>query len=115
MPSFSRDELERSVPGGALNAHSTHSILKGEEVTRVGRKKKDRRRKADETAVLIKKYLVKRGTWVTLLDICDHLDRSPGPHVRRILDALIDQGEVERVQDYGAGPVIPRYLYRAVK
>jgi len=115
MPSFSRDDLERSVGLGALNAHSTHSILNGEEVTRVGRRKKDRRRSADETEKLIKKYLVKQGKWVLLLDICDHLDRAPGPHIRRILDTLIAAGEVERVQDYGAGPSIPRFLYRAVK
>lgn len=115
MPSFSREELEKSVHGSALNAHSTHSILKAEEVTRVGRRKKDRRRTADETAKLISKYLLKQRGWTTLLDICDHLDRSPGPHVRRILDAMIEAGEVERIQDFGAGPAIPRYLYRSKK
>lgn len=114
MPSFSREELEQSVYGGALNARSTHSNLKSEEVTRVGRRKKDRRRNADDTAKLIKKFLSKRGEWVTLLDICNDLDRAPGPHIRRILDAMIKAGEVERDEDHGAGPVIPRHLYRNV-
>lgn len=112
MPSFSREELEQSVYGGALNARSTQSVLKSEEVTRVGRKKKDRRRNADETAKLIKKFLVKHDGWVTLLDICNSLDRSPGPHIRRILETMIEAGEVDRVQDFGASPLIPRYLYK---
>jgi CTP-dependent riboflavin kinase len=115
MPSFSRDDLERSVIGSAFNPQSTHSFQSVEEVTRVGRRKKDRRRTAEDTAKLIKKFLVKQGKWVTLLDICDHLDRAPGPHLRRILDTMIEAGEVERDQDLGAGPSIPRHLYRAAK
>jgi hypothetical protein len=115
MATFNRDELEKSVPDGAFNVRSTHSILQAEEVTRVGRRKKDKRRKAEDTAKLIKKFLIKQGTWVTLLTICEHLERDPGPHLRRILDTMIDAGEVERVQDFGAGPSIPRYLYRAIK
>lgn len=115
MPSFSRDDLETSIRGSALNAHSTHSFLNSEEVTRVGRRKKDRRRKAEDTEKLIKKFLVKQGVWTTLLDICNHLERSPGPHIRRIIDGMIEAGELERVQDFGAGPSIPRYLYRAIK
>lgn len=115
MPAFSREDLERSVDPSALNAHSTHSILKPEEVARVGRRKKDRRRTAEETAKLIKKFLIKQREWVTLLSICEHLDRDPGPHLRRILDTMIAAGEIEREMDYGAGPSIPRYLYRAKK
>lgn len=115
MPSFSREDLERSVGGSALNARATHSILTSEEVARVGRKKKDRRRSADDTTKLIKKFLIKQAGWVTLLSICEHLDRDPGPHLRRIIDAMIDAGEVLRKTDHGAGPSIPRYLYRAVK
>lgn len=115
MPSFSREDLERSVDPGAFNLRSTHSNLASEEVTRVGRRKKDRRRTADETEKLIKKYLNKQGGWVTLLSICEVLDRDPGPHLRRILDTMIQAGEVLRKTDYGAGPSIPRYLYKAVK
>lgn len=115
MATFNRDELEKSVPDGAFNVRSTHSVLQGEEIARVGRRKKDRRRTADETTKLIKKFLVKQGIWVTLLTICEHLERDPGPHLRRILDTMIEAGEVERVQDFGAGPSIPRYLYRAKK
>jgi hypothetical protein len=115
MPSFSREELERSVPDGAFNVRSTHSNLTSEEVTRVGRRKKDRRRTADETSKLIKKYLSKQVGWSTLLSICEALDRDPGPHLRRILDTMIESGEVLRKTDYGAGPSIPRYLYKAVR
>lgn len=115
MPSFSREDLERSVGDSAFNVRSTHSILKAEEVATVGRRKKDRRRTAEETRKLIKRFLVKQGGWVTLLAICDHLERDPGPHLRRILVTMIDAGEVEGTQDFAAGPTIPRYLYRAVK
>lgn len=115
MPSFSREELEQSVPSGAFNARSTHAILSSEEVTRVGRRKKDRRRTADESSKLIKKFLIKQGGWTTLLAICEALDRDPGPHLRRILDTMIEAGEILRKTDYGAGPSIPRYLYKAVR
>lgn len=115
MPSFSREELEQSVSGSAFNLRSTHSNLTSEEVARVGRRKKDRRRTAEETEKLIKKYLNKQGGWVTLLAICEVLDRDPGPHLRRILDTMIQAGEVLRKTDHGAGPSIPRYLYKAVR
>jgi len=115
MPSFSRDDLERSVDPNAFNVRSTHSISKVEEGTRVGRRKKDRRRSADETAKLIKKYLGKHPGWIPLLDICDHLDRSPGPHLRAILDAMIEQGLIEKTVDEESLKQLPRYLYRAVK
>lgn len=115
MPNFDRDALRGDALRSALDAHSTHSILTSEEVTRVGRRKKDRRRTADETSKLIKKHLTKQGGWTTLLSICEALDRDPGPHLRRILDTMIQDGEVLRKTDYGAGPSIPRYLYKAVR
>lgn len=115
MPSISREDLERSVDPNAFNVRSTHSILKVEEGTRVGRRKKDRRRSADETAKLIKKYLAKRAGWVRLLDICDHLDRSPGPHLRAILDAMIAQGLIEKTVDEESLKQLQPFLYRAVK
>lgn len=115
MPSFSREDLERSVDPSAFNVRSTHSILGREEVTRVGRRKKDRRRSAEDTAKLIKKYLAKQAGWVRLLDICDHLDRSPGPHLRAILENMIVQGLVDRKVDDQSDQTIPRFLYRAQK
>jgi len=115
MPSFSRDDLERSVNPNAFNVRSTHTLQNTEEVTRVGRRKKDRRRSADETAKLIKKYLGKQAGWVTLLAICDHLDRSPGPHLRAILDAMIAQGLIEKVVDEESPKQLQPFLYRAVK
>ncbi len=115
MPSISRDDLERSVNSDAFNVRSTHSILKEQEVTRVGRRKKDRRRSADDTAKLIKKYLAKQSGWVRLLDICDHLERSPGPHLRAILEDMIAQGLIDRTVDDQADRMIPRFLYRSKK
>lgn len=115
MPSISREDLERSVDHNAFNVRSTHSILKVEEGTRVGRRKKDRRRSADETAKLINKYLRKQSGWVPLLYICDHIDRRPGPHLRAILDNMIAQGLIEKTVDEESPKQLPRYLYRAVK
>ena len=115
MPTISRDDLERSVDSNAFNVRSTHTFQNTGEVTRVGRRKKDRRRSADDTAKLIKKYLGKQAGWVRLLDICDHLDRSPGPHLRAILDTMIMQGLIEKTADEDNIKPLPRFLYRAVK
>lgn len=75
----------------------------------VGRKGK---RSPDESARLIKEFIYRSSKPVTFLDICQYLERKPSPHFRAMLDKMVNDGEVIKSADYGAGPSIPRYLYR---
>jgi len=108
MPSFKIEDLRTAVYGSALNAQEMTSKM-GEETKRVvGRRGK---RAVQETETLIREFIASSKEPVTLLQICDHLERSVAPHYRAILARLVEAGEVNRTEDYGAGPSIPRYLY----
>lgn len=108
MPSYSMNDLVNSVFGSTFNAQQSHPDTQGDGDARVGRKRK---RKADQTIKLIKEFMQEQNRPVTMLEICDYLRRSPGPHLRAFMRQLVETGEVRQTQDYGAGPSIPRFLY----
>lgn len=108
MPSFKIEELRHAVFGSALNAQEMTPKTGGEVSRMVGRRGK---RSVQETETLIREFIASSNEPVTLLQICDHLDRSVAPHYRAILARLVNAGEVKMTMDYGAGPSIPRYLY----
>lgn len=115
MPSFNRDELRGDALRRALEAEATHPKKQGGQGQSVGWEPRDKRRSAEETEKLIKSFLKSQKKPVPLMDICNHLERRPGPHLRRIMDMLIARGEVDQSEDYGAGPSIPRHLYRMAR
>lgn len=78
----------------------------------VGRKGK---RTQDESERLIKEFIYRSKKPVTFLDICQHLGRKPAAHFRKMLDKMVESGEVLKSADYAAGPSIPRYLYRRAR
>ena len=115
MPSFRREELEQSVYGSATNVQRSHlgnqrgdAQTVGEAQRMPGRRD---RRTAEQNMALIKTFIAEAGRPVLLLEICDHLGRKPSPHLRSILTTLVATGEVVQTQDYGAGPVVPRFWY----
>jgi len=108
MPSFKIEELRTAVYGSALNAQEMTSEKREETKRVVGRRGK---RSVQETETLIREFITGADKPVTLLEICDHLERSVAPHYRAILARLVDAGEIRMSMDYGAGPSIPRYLY----
>lgn len=106
------DELRKSVLGSAFNALEITSEKREETKRVVGRRGK---RSVQETETLIREFVASSKEPVTLLQICDHLDRSVAPHYRAILARMVDAGEVRMTMDYGAGPSIPRYLYQRAR
>jgi len=87
-------------------------ILRDEAEIMVGRKGK---RSTEESERLIKEFIFTSRKPVTFLDICQHLGRKPGAHFRAMLDQMVKSGEVIKSSDYGAGPSIPRHLYRRAR
>lgn len=108
MPTLSIAELMESQFGRALNAQELEQKKQKEAKPVAGRRGK---RSIAESEALILKFIAGSKKPVTFLDICDHLERKPAPHFRAILDRLVKTGLVKRDEDFGAGPLIPRFMY----
>lgn len=108
MATFSMQDLMDQEPGGAFNARSTRLFGNQGGEPAVGRR---RRRLATDTAALIRKFMAEQTEPVLLLDICDYLERRPGPHLRRILREMVQDGELIQTEDFGAGPLVPRHWF----
>ena len=108
MPSFSMEELQKSVHGHAFNAREL--APKEQEGTRrmAGRRGK---RPTAETETLIKNFILGSAEPVTMLQILDHIERKPAPHFRAIVDELVRSGQVARAQDHSVGGNLPRFWY----
>lgn len=112
MPSFSIDDLRKSVFGSASDAHQ---IVKNPRPVRgevVGELRREKRRLRSESEQLIRDFLAGQKNAVLFLDICDHLQRRPSPLLRQIVSDMVTSGELIQEVDYGAGPLIARHLYR---
>jgi len=104
-------DLTQSVFGRASVAEVSHlENQEGSEVS-VGRRRKQQRRSADKTKKLIKEFMAMENRPVTMLEICTMLGREPAPHFRTFMREMEQAGEIEKSEDYGAGPSIPRFLY----
>lgn len=108
MPSFSMDDLKKAVYGNALNALELAPKKAEEGYTMVGRRGK---RSLAESETLIKNFILGADRPVTMLQICDHIQRAPAPHFRAIVNNLIEAGLVQRFDDVSEGGNLPRYLY----
>lgn len=108
MPSFSMDELRKSVFGHAFNAQELEP-KKAEEVIRVvGRRGK---RTTEQSETLIREFILGAEEPVTMLQICDHIGRVPAPHFRAMVNRLVDAGIVEKSEEVGEGGNLPRFKY----
>lgn len=108
MASLTMQDLLNSPEGRALNAREL-ALKKQQEVKPMaGRRGK---RSLQESEALIIKFVAGAKKPVTFLEICDSLERKPAPHFRAIIDRLIETGLFKRDEDYGAGPLIPRFKY----
>lgn len=115
MTRISREEIDAWVLGSASDAR-----LKGEKLQQgrgetVGQVRRDNRRTKEQSEKLIREFLVGQDETVVFLDICDYLNRRPSPILRQIVEEMAARGEVEITQDFGAGPLIARNLYRMVR
>ncbi len=108
MPSFSMDDLKKSVYGDAFNAQELPQKKAEEGFTMVGRRGK---RSTEESALLIKTFILNAQKPVTMLQICDHIQRAPAPHFRAIVNNLVRVGIIDKFEDVSEGGNLPRYLY----
>ena len=113
MPTFSMDELKQSF--GLSSASDARQKAKSSPVETgeaVGQVRRDRRRTKDDSERLIREFLWAQDDWVLFLDICDALNRRPNRLLRQIVNDMVASGELLQEVDHGAGPLIPRHLYR---
>lgn len=112
MPTISMSDLMDSEIGRAFNAQEI--ARKEQEATKLmaGRRGK---RSLEVSKTLILSFIAQATEPVTFLEICDHLQRKPSPHFRLILKDLMTSGDVVQEMDYGAGPLLPRFLYSLAK
>lgn len=112
MPTFNIMDLMKSVPGSASDAHLNPQNAGRATGEAVGQVRRERRRSKDESEKLIREFLWNQSEDVVFLDICDHLNRRPSPILRQIVEGMVERGELIVSQDFGAGPLIARNLYR---
>jgi hypothetical protein len=112
MPTISMSDLMNSDIGRAFNAQEM--ARKEQEAIKpmAGRRGK---RSLEVSKTLILNFIAEAKEPVTFLEICDHLERKPSPHFRIILRDLMAAGDVVQEMDYGAGPLLPRFLYSLAK
>ena len=109
MPTLDRDELRQYLDFERTTViQQSHLDNQRGGDAAVGRKRK---RASSQTMILIKEFMAAENRPVTMLQICDHLKRAPGPHLRSFMRQMVELGEIEQTHDFGAGPSIPRFLY----
>lgn len=108
MATFKIEDLQTSVHGHAFNAREL-PLKKAEETKHmVGRRGK---RSTAESETLIKNFILGSSEPVTMLQILDHIQRSPAPHFRAIVNNLVETGQVAKAQDNSVGGNLPRFWY----
>lgn len=112
MATFSISDLIDSDQSSASDAHLNAKNLIAVSWQAVGQVRRDRRRTKEQSEKLIKEFLWAQTGAVVFLDICDYLERRPSPILRQIVEEMAARGEVIIEQDFGAGPLIARNLYR---
>jgi hypothetical protein len=117
MPDIKRTFTMKDLIDGPLRGASNTPLKAGKQPVgireAVGQVRRDRRRTKEQSEKLIREFLYSQTEPVVFLDIMDHLERRESPILRRIIEEMVASGEVEQTQDFGAGPLIPRYLYQA--
>lgn len=112
MPTLNMNELMDSDFGRALNARQLAQKEQEGMKPMAGRRGK---RSIGDSRTLILNFIAGAKEPVTFLEICDHLERKPSPHFRAILRELMAAGQVDQLHDFGAGPLLPRFLYTLAK
>ena len=96
MPSFKMEELLKDAGLNATVTLTSHSEIPQMRKTKVGERPG---RSVDETKALIKKCIEEAGRPVTIAEICIYLERGQTPHIRNILKAMADAGEIVEQAD----------------
>lgn len=104
MPSFSRDDLGLS----ATVVETSHS-----DATKKGFKPMGqvRGRSIPETKQLILQGIKEADRALNFNEICTLLDRKKTPHLRQLLHAMADSGELIETADLPTNAMLPRFWY----
>lgn len=102
------DEIRRALDGSASNAQQLVVKSTRQEKPMAGRRGK---RSSDESLALIKKFILEAEKPVTLLQICDSINRRPSPAFRAMINGLVASGEVVKFDDVGSGGNLQRFWY----
>lgn len=108
MPSFSMEELKKSLGISATVSPMSHSKNQREAYQRVGQ---IRGRTVDETKTLIKKALTEAGRPMSFTEICAYLERKQTPHLRKMLHEMGDSGELIEEADIAPSRMMTRFWY----
>ena len=107
---FSRDDLFGGDPIETI-MKSSHHKKSEERISPVGRLQYRGYRERSETETLIKSVLKEAGKALKFRDVARGVDRSPNPHLRRILDEMAARGELVKSEDIAPNERMPRYWY----
>jgi len=113
MPTLDRAEIEKYMVTSAEYAPNKPQNRRGGQEETVGRKRRPERRTPEESERLIREFIWKQKKAVTFIQICDHLERGESAIFRRILDRMVESGEVIKETDWQGASLIPRYKYLA--
>lgn len=112
MPSFTMDELKRSLgidPNVSVTSPSTSHSPTGEKgFKRMGQV---RGRSIPETKELIKKALSEADRPLSFAEICAYLERKQTPHLRNLLHQMGDSGELIEQADLAPSRMLTRFWY----
>lgn len=108
MPTFTMDELRQSV--GSLETVSGPSYINNirPEIARVGQMK---HRSLGETQTLIKSVMAEANRPMVRREVFRAIDRKNSPHMRKIIDDLVEVGELVKVADSTPSGTMPVYWY----
>lgn len=108
MPSLTMDEIRKSLGMSATVVETSQS-----EKTQKGFKAMGqvRGRSIPETKQLIKKFIEEAGRPLNFNEICMLLERKKTPHLRQLLHAMADGGEIVETADVAVSAMLPRFWY----
>lgn len=108
MPSFKIEDLLRDAGHNVDVTVTSHSNPQGMRRTKVGERPA---RSVDETKTLIKKCIGEAGEAQTVAQLCTYLERGDTPHIRNILKAMVQDGELIEMTSLARSRTMVKYSY----
>lgn len=108
MPTFTMDEIKKSLGLSTTVAETSYpeSVKKGFKA--MGQV---RGRSIPETKALIIQGIKEADRALNFNEICTLLERKKTPHLRQLLHAMADAGELIETADVSTSAMLPRFWY----
>lgn len=108
MPSFSIDDLRQSVYGPETVSKPSQLKNVRPGIARVGEMK---HRSLEDTQTLIKSVLAEAQKPMNRTEIFRAMDRKNSPHMRKIIDDMVEAGELVKAEGETSSGSLPVYWY----